>query len=252
MQKFFVISFLSVLVFHSALAQQPSKLPAGPLRMVAIGDSLTEGDRDDDGRGGYPKRVLEMVQKIRPGSSMKNFGMSGWHTEAVIQGDQGRPDQLSQAEAVRPQVAFVWIGSNDLWYLYQYNNGDENTDAEDAQRFSNNIDTILKKLKSTGAVMLMGLLDDQTHRPIAKLTGKDSAFPDISPQEFKRMSQQVVKYNDIIRKRAAQYGAIVVDFNKTKIFEGGNGTLADDGNHPNAKGYDQIAQMWFQALQSKL
>ena len=136
--------------------------------------------------------------------------------------------------------------------MYQYNNGTAADDAADVVHFSNNIDTILKRLKAAGATTFIALLDDQTHRPIAKKTGADSAFPDISADEMSRMSGQAVRYNDAIRKKAAQYGATTVDFYKTKIFESGNGTLADDGNHPNPKGYDQVSQIWFQAIQSRL
>jgi hypothetical protein len=53
-----------------------SALPAGPISMVALGDSLTQGDGDDSGRG-YPGRVLDMVNSVRPGSTLTNLGQSG-------------------------------------------------------------------------------------------------------------------------------------------------------------------------------
>ena len=65
-----------------------SALPTGPLAMVALGDSLTQGDGDDTGRG-YTLRLLDMVSAIRPGSTITNFGQSGWNSDALINGDQG-------------------------------------------------------------------------------------------------------------------------------------------------------------------
>jgi lysophospholipase L1-like esterase len=61
------------------------------------------------------------------------------------------------------------------------------------------------------------------------------------------MSAHVEVYNQIIRDKAAQYGALTVDFYSTDIFTN-SATLYDDGNHPNQAGYDIIAQKWFEAI----
>src|SRR5512145_3114817 len=73
-----------------------STLPTGPLTLVALGDSLTQGDGDDSGRG-YPGRVLEMLNTIRPDSTLINLGQSGWSSDALINGDQGLDSQLERA-----------------------------------------------------------------------------------------------------------------------------------------------------------
>lgn len=226
--------------------------PAGPVSLVALGDSLTQGDGDDSGHG-YPGRLLELVNEKRPNSDLSNFGQSGWNSDALINGDQGLPSQLERAEkeiqvAVsqgRGAVALVWIGSNDLWYLYEYG-GDATDEAEAADRahFSANMQTILSRLRQAGALVFVALLDDQSQRPIAL---KGEAFPATTPSELKRMSVQAQRYNEIIAEQAAQNGAVTVDFYHTDIFTN-PATLYDDGNHPNAAGYDLIAQKWFSAL----
>lgn len=227
-------------------------LPAGPVHIVALGDSLTQGDGDDSGRG-YPGRLLEMVNAVRPDSTLTNFGQSGWSSDALINGDQGLESQLTRAVGElqnataqgKAALALVWIGSNDLWYLYEYG-GDINDegDASDAQSFEANIDTILSQLRGTGAQVVIALLDDQSKRPVA-LRGE--AFVSITSEELDRMSAHVEVYNQIIRDKAAQYGALTVDFYSTDIFTN-SATLYDDGNHPNQAGYDIIAQMWFEAI----
>ncbi len=224
--------------------------------MIAIGDSLTQGDGDETGRG-YPGRVLEMINAIRPGSSITNFGQSGWSSDALINGDQGLPGQLTRAVSEvqsaggqeRGSVVFVWIGSNDLWYLYEYG-GDVNDDAEaqDLQRFSSNMDVILADLRMVGAQVIVALLDDQSRRPVAI---RGEAFTSITKDELNRMSVQVQRYNEVISQKAAEYGALTVDFYATDIFTK-RATLYDDGNHPNQAGYDIIAQMWFEVLSSIL
>jgi lysophospholipase L1-like esterase len=193
-----------------------------------------------------------MVNAIRLGSTMTNLGQSGWNSDALINGDQGLSGQLPRAleeleTAVaegRGAVALVWIGSNDLWYLYEFGEGTDENDALDAEHFAANMDMILGQLRATGAQAIVALLDDQSKRPVA-LGGE--AFPAITPDELNRMSQQVVRYNKIIAEKAAQYGALTVDFYSTDIFTN-PATLYDDGNHPNPAGYDIIAQKWFDAL----
>ncbi len=230
-------------------------LPAGPVTLVALGDSLTQGDGDDSGRG-YPGRLLEMIGTVRADSEMTNLGRSGWSSDALINGDQGLLGQLSRAvselDAARSQgrgaVALVWIGSNDLWYLYEYGEGSDENDALDAERFSANMDLIISQLRKTGAQVVIALLDDQTKRPVAI---KGEAFPSITSDELERMSAQVELYNQIITEKADQYGALTVDFYSSDLFTDPD-TLYDDGNHPNSAGYDIIAQKWFEVLQSLL
>ncbi len=141
-------------------------------------------------------------------------------------------------------MAFVWIGSNDLWYLYEYGEGSNENDSMDAEHFSSNIDLILDQLRSTGAQVIIAQLDDQSQRPVAL---KGEAFTAITQDEMARMSMQASRYNEIIAERAAQHGALVVDFFSTDIFTN-PATLYDDGNHPNSAGYDVITQKWFDVL----
>ena len=236
----------------SPVPVESSLLPSGPITLVALGDSLTQGDGDDSGRG-YPGRLLEKLNAVRPGSDLVNLGQSGWSSDALINGDQGIESQLERAVVAlqnapapgRGAVALVWIGSNDLWYLYEYG-GDVNDDgeAQDIQRFTANMDKVLSRLRKTGAPVIVALLDDQSKRPVAL---KDEAFTAITRDELARMSRQVGLYNAILSAKAAQYGALTVDFSSTDIFTN-PATLYDDGNHPNSNGYDLIAQKWWDVL----
>ena len=177
----------------------PSALPAGPVTMVALGDSLTQGDGDDTGWG-YTVRMLNMVNAVRPDSSMTNLGQSGWNSDALLNGDQGISGQVSRAvgelDNARSQgrgaVAFLWVGSNDLWYLYEFGEGTDENDSLDAEHFAANMDMILTQLRATGAQVIVALLDDQSRRPVAL---KGEAFTAITPDELNRMSLQVTRYN---------------------------------------------------------
>lgn len=234
----------------------PETLPAGPISLIAIGDSLTEGDTDETGIG-YTGRVLDDVLQRHPDSTMLNMGKSGWNSDALIQGDQGLDGQLPRAVAEtqtaisegRSAIVFVWIGSNDLWYLYEFG-GDvtDEQEQQDLEHFASNMDLILGQLRGAGAQVIVALLDDQAKRPIAL---KGEAFPEVPPAELARMSVQVQRYNNVIIEKAAEYGALTVDFYNTDIFTDPN-LLYYDGNHPNTAGYERIAEIWLRGLEALL
>ena len=99
---------------------------------------------------------------------MYNYGHSGWDSSDLINGLNGEASQLNQAVAAHPNIALVWIGSNDLWYLYEYGPEPMTTAAEqdDLRNYTANIDTILRQLTSHGITVFIALLDDQSKRPV--------------------------------------------------------------------------------------
>ena len=158
---------------------------------------------------------------------------------------------MDQALAASPQIATVWIGSNDLWYLYEYGPDPITTEAEQADllAYEANIDMILNRLTASGAKILIALLDDQSKRPVVANPPNpaEPAFSAMSAADLARMSAHAVAYNEIIRRKAAQYGAQIVDFYNTDIFTN-PATLYSDGNYPNTAGYEKITQIWLQRL----
>jgi len=234
--------------------EQPSTstpFPAGPISLVALGDSHTLGEGEEAGNG-YPGRMLQVISEFRPGSSMLNLGQAGWTSDALIEGDRGIESQLDRAiielEHAKSQgrgaIALVWIGTNDLWYLYEYSEGSDEGDLADLNHFLHNMTTILSRLHDTGAVVAVALLDDQSKRPIAV---RGETFTGITDEELTRMSAQVDQYNTIIAVKAAQYGAILVEFYNTDIFTS-PAALTPDGDHLNRVGYGLIAEKWLDAL----
>lgn len=249
-------------------------LPPGAVAIVTLGDSLTEGDQDtvfnEQGQVlGYPGRLLPQVQALtsRGGSVLSNLGKSGWDSNALV--SMGGPDgngntltaQLPRAvEYLQVQmasgkagIACVLIGSNDLWYLY--NEGYETNaeqESENLTNYSNNIEAILSQLRATGATVLIGMVDDQSLRPVAADPARRLAvFPNVSADEVVMMSAQAQRYNEVVRAKAAQHGAIVVDFYHTTIFTD-PATIGEDGNHPNSAGYDAMAAMWMGVMREAL
>ncbi len=206
--------------------------PGGALTIVAIGDSLTEGQGDRPEGGGYPARLLASVRAIRPEAQMTNLGVSGYTSQQMVE------EELPVALDASPQIALVWIGGNNLW-----NNGGPESEASDLNIFGADIDKTLSALTAKGAKTFISLVYDQTKSPYA--TSPNGAALD--PEGVAHMSHLVTEFNKIITAKATQYGATTVDMYNTTIFTD-PATLAEDDAHPNAAGYDLVAQIWFKAI----
>jgi lysophospholipase L1-like esterase len=224
------------------------------VEIATFGDSLTQGDCDDSGRG-YPGRLLPLIEGIRPGSTILNVGHSGWTSGDLANTANDPPTDIAQAIDGEPDIALVWIGSNDLWALYEYGPEPMTAAAErdDLAAYEANLDTVLSRLTDRGASVYIALVDDQSKRPAvaAPPNPGEPAYPATTAADLALMSAHVTAFNEIIRRKAAQYGALTVDFYGTTIFTT-QATLCSDGNHPNESGYDAIAAIWFAALEPAL
>jgi len=80
-------------------------------RYVAMGDSSTEGLDDPDGAGGYrgwANRLAERVAQAQGGLLYANLGVRGKRSREI------REEQLGAALAMKPDLATVFAGSNDI------------------------------------------------------------------------------------------------------------------------------------------
>jgi len=243
---------------------------AGDLTLVTLGDSLTEGMGDDayDDEGvwlGFPGRLRTRLAARGVSAEVVNLGRSGWTSDDLVRGvdwsDPPEPSQLSRAvpalgaarDAGKRAAATVWIGSNDLSGLYGWCHAPDNAacEADALATYRTNLDAALEQLAGTGATVFVALLDDQSKRPAMVDPAYGDPFPDIGPADLPLMSAQVRAFNEEVRALAAQHGATLVDFYETTIFED-DATVADDGFHPNAAGYEVVSDRWEEALTGEL
>jgi lysophospholipase L1-like esterase len=236
-------------------------LVAQSITLVTLGDSLTIGDGDEEGSnlGGYPPRLLSALQADYPGSTLNNVAASGLTSNDLINIElTPAMNTFKAAAGVDLKIALVWIGSNDLFGLYnnvcdEYYPGNYTLcEQDELNNFQANINKIITDLKTTGASVYIALLDDQSRRPV--MTNeilRNEIFPNITSSEVTRMSAQVMKYNNAILNLANSLDVTTVDFYNTTLFEDQN-TLSSDGNHPNSTAYDIIAGLWYAKIKEAL
>jgi lysophospholipase L1-like esterase/uncharacterized protein (DUF952 family) len=151
-------------------------------RYVAMGDSQTEGLLDPDGRGGFrgwADRFAEILAGTSPHLQYANLAVRGKLVGAI------RSEQLDVALAMRPDVASVMGGLNDLL-----------RPGFDVEATVHHLDAMLAALRETGATVL---------------TNTFPAIAEIAPV-LRRLAPRVVAYNDGIREVARARGALLVDF----------------------------------------
>ncbi len=232
--------------------------------MIALGDSLTAGDGDESGSG-YVGRLTESIGAMpgRSGSSLVNLGASGWDSTMMVDGQEGTPSELGAALAEveaavaegRAVLATVLIGSNDMWYLYEYGPA-EGTPAADedaaAETYRDNLDRTVSELsagRSGGGRRASRRPVRPTrrgrHRSAAQLPARGHRRG--GPARCRRWPNA---WGGSTEEVAAAHGVRTVDTNAP--FWSDVTKMADDGIHPNGDGYADLAALWLAAIHDLL
>jgi len=186
-------------------------------RYVAIGDSSTEGLDDPDGLGGYrgwANRLAERVAAHQGGLLYANLAVRGLTTRQV------RQLQLARAVAMRPELATVFAGTNDVVAR-----------GFDPEEVACEIETMQRELVESGATVLTFTLPDLTPvMPLARL-----------------LVSRVLALNAAIRDASARAGAVLVDIAAHPVASDPR-LWSDDRLHANAAGHARIAQALAHAL----
>lgn len=179
-------------------------------RYVAIGDSTVEGLDDPDGRGGYRGWADRLAMKLaaEQGSVLyANLAIRGRTTPQI------RRQQLDAAVAMRPDLAAVVSGTNDLL-----------RPRFDPVALRDDVEAMQGALTGAGATVITFTLPD---------------LGDVMP--LARMVRgRLLQMNQIIRDAAARSGAIVCDFAVFPVASDPR-LWSDDRLHANTVGHARIA-----------
>ncbi|WP_295576829.1 SGNH/GDSL hydrolase family protein [uncultured Microbacterium sp.] len=186
-------------------------------RMVAVGDSFTEGIGDPDplrpgGHRGWADRVAEVLA-----ASVDDFAYANLAVRGKLIGQIA--DQIEPALALRPDLVTFSAGGNDVIRP----GGDPDAVA---QQFE---DAVIR-LSSDGATVVVFTAIDTNFTPV-----------------FRGIRGRVAIYNENIRAIAERYDCIVADQWALKEVQDMR-FFDDDRLHYNALGHHEVARMVLRAL----
>lgn len=205
-------------------AARPEPVPYTPnetahpwRRMVAVGDSFTEGIGDPDplrpgGHRGWADRVAEVLA-----ASVDDFAYANLAVRGKLIGQIA--DQIEPALALRPDLVTFSAGGNDVIRP----GGDPDAVA---QQFE---DAVIR-LSSDGATVVVFTAIDTNFTPV-----------------FRGIRGRVAIYNENIRAIAERYDCIVADQWALKEVQDMR-FFDDDRLHYNALGHHEVARMVLRAL----
>ena len=186
-------------------------------RYVALGDSSTEGIDDPDGAGGYrgwSRRLAERISQAQGGLHYTNLAVRGLTTAQV------RERQLDAALALRPDLATVFCGTNDVI-----------RPRFDALAVAADILGMHRALAQGGATVLSFTLPDLTPlMPLARL---------ISPR--------IAALNQALTQASLSSGSILVDLAAHPVATDPR-LWSEDRIHANSHGHARIAEALAHAL----
>lgn len=217
-------------------------------RYFAFGDSVTAGE---DGLNTITSEVGGLLQFDQPvilvGRDYPAVLRSALQarytlqTDAITVSNQGKPgEQARSADAVSRfsqlargggfQVALLMEGSNDIYEAY-YSGNSTLTSAINA------LQQMIRAARSAGVRVYLATVPPQSRTlctPICRGIAADL----------------VPGYNDRVRSLASSEGAPLIDV--YAAFGGDLTLLSPDGLHPNATGYERIADTFFQGIKATI
>jgi len=216
-------------VIAGCAQERAATLPAdrnAPILYVALGDSTVEGVGASGPSATYVSRVHERLRAHYPRARVVNLGAGG-ATSADV-----RTEQVERAVAFRPQLVTLSVGPNDV------------TTRVSLADYERNVDTILHRLAEVGTpVVVVNLMPDLTLTP--RFAGRPEADA---------VGRRAVAFNDVLRRKAREYGAAVVDLYEASRAEVPRQPwlVGADGYHPSDAGYARWAELMWQGIEARL
>ncbi len=206
-------------------------------KIVAIGDSLTQGVGDSTKRGGYIpylQEYLEAEKGIKE-AVFSNFGVRGRRTSQLI----GQLKEQEVYEAVREaDMVIITTGGNDLMKVVKENFiglmlEDFVQDKKEYEKNFKNLIRTLREINEDVMICVIGL-----YNPYYEFFSHIEEI-DLIIAEWNKMSRQILE----------QYpNTYFVDISHIFQENGEDLLYAKDYFHPNDKGYQVIAKQVYSVL----
>jgi lysophospholipase L1-like esterase len=211
----------------------------GGFRIVALGDSLTEGAGDAPERG-YVGRLVEELRDRGRRVSLNNFAEGGDETADLLQKLDAPGTLQSVSEA---QLILLSIGGNDLSHALRGRRLDEGPAANPLEvgpaleRATNNLKQILTRVRAANP-----------KAPI-RLIGLYNPF-EVLPEAAAEVRAQLLAWNSALERATFAYQDVLV-VPVADLFADRPDRLAGDRFHPGARGHELIADRLFDTLRDQ-
>jgi lysophospholipase L1-like esterase len=194
-----------------------------PVAYVAFGDSTGVGVGARG--GGYVARLFERIERVRTGSSIKNFCVSGAETADVLRG------QLTRLDGTRPTLITLGIGINDVSH------------GITPEQFARNYEEIITRLKS------------RTDAPIVVTNIPDiSTAPRVPVFLHDQVQARIRLFNERINEIAKRHELLLVDTYdmSREVIPAHPEFFSADGFHPSDEGYEYWAKMMWPTVKEAI
>ncbi|NBC45490.1 SGNH/GDSL hydrolase family protein [Corallococcus exiguus] len=181
---------------------------------VSLGDSTAVGVGASQG-GGYPDRLASRLRKDGLPVGHSNLGQSGARVRDIVN------NALKRVIALQPTLITLGVGTNDIWR------------GTEVAEFQDDLDRIARRLKQTGASMVVVNLADMALAPVAKMVPSALYEGRIEP------------FNEAIASVARAHGLHLVDLftASREMIPRRPDFFCSDGFHPSAVGYEEWADL---------
>lgn len=208
------------------------------LKIVAIGDSLTQGVGDESDNGGYVG-ILEQSLKNEENQhiKIKNYGKRGNRTDQLLKrlNKEEISDSIEEAD-----IILMTIGANDIMRIVKENFTDLN--YEDFVKEQTRYETRLQSVLDT--------IDVKNPEANIYLLGIYNPFNQYF-SEVPELGQIMKDWNSISKKVSSQYSNVTF-IPIADIFEGSSELYYEDNFHPNQEGYQLIAERIFKYIKESI
>jgi lysophospholipase L1-like esterase len=189
----------------------------GEERVVFMGDSITDSWKLD---------------QYFPGAPYVNRGISGQTTSQML--IRFRPDVI----ALKPKVVVILAGTNDI---------SSNTGPMTIEAIADNIASMVDLAHANGINVVLASV-----MPISDYNKDAQGNPIV--RTIRRPPAQIDALNKLLKIMAAKRRLVYLDYFSAMADEKGflRADIADDGLHPNAKGYELIKPLAESAIKTAL
>ncbi len=189
----------------------------GEDRVVFMGDSITDGWKLD---------------QYFPGMAFVNRGISGQTTSQMLL--RFRPDVID----LKPKVVVILAGTNDISF---------NTGPITLDQIEKNYSSMIDLARYNGINVVFASV-----MPVSDYNKNAQGAPIV--RTVQRQPAQILALNEWIKKTCAERNLVYLDYFSAMVDDKGflKPEIANDGLHPNAKGYELIKPLASEAIKKAL